>query len=278
MKTKAIIPALLVTCGLAVSGCDTLLGKDYSIFNERAQTVGVSQLIDKDAFESIYLPALLNPGAAREKEPEKVGVEIDKGFEHFTTTHGEKFTEYELRRNAVQDRILASSVQRCNFYTRYLKRVDQTTNLALGSLATITGAAGAIVTGAGAARALAGIAGIFSGVRAEFNENLFASLAIHAITAGIDARRAEIRAEIVESRENAKKSSDYTVQAAVMDALRYHGACNLVAGLKAAGAAAERAADPGQKALERQVKQFEKTRKAMEDAIKPTGGPEGGGG
>lgn len=242
---------------LPASGCDTFRGEDYSIFNDRAQTVGASQLIDDEKFESISLPALLAPDGI-DGSSLLVGEQIDAAFHKFNVDNEGDVDRYRRARNHVQDRIVAASIQRCSFYKRYLKRIDQSTNVILGSLATITGAVGAIVTGVDAARALAGTAAIFSGLRAQFNEDMFASLAIHTITSGIDAERTKIRTAFIELRteDQDQDKYTYTVEAAVSDALLFHGACNLVTGLKAAGAAAERQSNPGLVEVEAILKKF----------------------
>jgi hypothetical protein len=240
---------ILVCLALIIAGCDTLMERRYSIFNSRAQTVGPNQLVEPEAFEPIYLPAVLAPEQPAykhgpgTKKKEEIGAEIDQAFNIFNKKR--KGSDYAFHRNAVQDRILAASTQRCNFYKQYLRRIDQSTNLFLGSLTTITGAVGAIVTGATAARVLAGSASMFSGLRSEFNETMFAGLAMQVITDGIDLRRNKLREKIETRRTANNNETNYTVELAVNDALEFHGACSLTVGLKEAGAAIKRAQNPG---------------------------------
>ena len=250
MGRQFLTAGVLASVALMATGCDTIMDRRYSIFNQRAQTMGANQLIKWQTFEPIYLPALLAPEQYKNgpgtKDYEVIGAEIDQAFARFRADHGTNSQRYALARNSVQDRIIGSSVQRCNFFKLYLRRVDQSLNLSLGSLATVAGGVGAIVTGVGAARALAGTAGIFSGLRAEVNEDLFAGLALQVLTDGIDAKRQRIREAIEEKRsESTSTPSSYTVEAAVADALLYHGACSLVDGLKEANAAIIRSRNPG---------------------------------
>lgn len=267
MQNKILLSSSVSLCVMVMGGCDTIRDETYSIFNDRAQTVGASELIDEEAFETIYLPDLLymeilssgkELSIPRPTDPKIIGPKIDQAFSMFNTKYGTDTAKYRRLRNSVQDRIVAASVQRCDFYKRYLKRVDQSVNVVLGSLATITGAAGAIVTGVSAARALAGTAGILSGLRAQANEDMFASLAIHAITNGIDAKRSEIQTAYLKKRKDeiTAEPYSYTVEAAVADALEFHGACNLVTGLQAAGAAAERKSNPGLVEVEAILKKY----------------------
>ncbi len=252
LHLKIVTLSLLI---ISASGCDTFRGEDYSIFNDRAQTVGASQLIDDEKFEKISLPGLMAIQSA--DGTSIVGANIEDAFRKFNAAQ-QTPDAYRRARNHVQDRIVAASIQRCSFYKRYLKRIDQSTNLALGSLATIAGAAGAIVTGVDAARALAGTAAIFSGLRAQFNEDMFAKAAIQTITSGIDAERTKIQTEFLELRakDQDKDKYTYTVEAAISDALRFHGACNLVTGLEAAGKAADRQSNPGLDQVEAILKKF----------------------
>lgn len=75
------------------------------------------------------------------------------------------------------------------------------------------------------------------------NEDYFFTKTVQVITAGIESRRGEIRSDLTLKRS--KHANDYTVQAAIGDAVRYHGACTLIIGLEEAASSAERAQDPG---------------------------------
>jgi len=151
--------------------------------------------------------------------------------------------DLQLRRNMVQERILAASVQRCGNYVRFLKQFYTEIGFSLGSLATTLAGVGVIVTPANAARALSGAAGITTGVNAEFQQQFFSKLAMQVITKGIEARRTALY-KAIEGRQ-AREISQYTVEAAVKDALEYHNACTLLTGLEEAGASIERASNPG---------------------------------
>jgi hypothetical protein len=168
----------------------------------------------------------------------------------------------ESRRNSVQAALLAASDQRCSTYIKYLQRQASNGNFFLGSLATLAGGVGAIVTGADTARALAGVAGIFSGVRAEYNQDYFANLSVHVIWHGIDVHRREIYQQI--QRDGQTKSiRDYPVEAAIKDALYYHGECSLVAGLDQASSSIKTVEDPGLEHLTKAIIKANILRKAL---------------
>nr|VFK54727.1 MAG: hypothetical protein BECKTUN1418F_GA0071002_10526 [Candidatus Kentron sp. TUN]VFK58379.1 MAG: hypothetical protein BECKTUN1418E_GA0071001_10497 [Candidatus Kentron sp. TUN] len=115
---------------------------------------------------------------------------LDNAFKKFNENNNGELGK--RRRNEIQDRLIAASVQRCNVYKIYLEQTDTLVNFFLGGLTTALGGAGAIVTGEGAARTLAGLAGISSGFRAEFRQAYLANLSVHIITEGIDTRRRQI--------------------------------------------------------------------------------------
>nr|VFJ97599.1 MAG: hypothetical protein BECKLFY1418A_GA0070994_107111 [Candidatus Kentron sp. LFY] len=163
---------------------------------------------------------------------------------------------------------MAASEQRCNVYKIYLKRLHGKGNFYTGSLATILGGAGAIVTGVDGARILSGLAGITSGVRAEFNQAVFVNLAIPVITKGIESRRNDIRQKIKTERGNDLTS--YTVEAAIGDAIRYHGACSIIAGLEQAEDAIQELDNPGLSMMNRFLCQqrYQEEMRTLDDPAK----------
>jgi hypothetical protein len=98
-----------------------------------------------------------------------------------------------------------------------------------GTLTTILGGAGAIVTGANSARILSGLAGISSGTRAELNQAIFESIATSVIIPGIQKSRNEFHKEILNKRS--KLLEEYTIEGAIADAITYHGYCSMDTGI-----------------------------------------------
>ena len=187
MRSRIIVPALLVCCGLALSGCET-----YKKLVGHHAPFGTENLIDRESFQKIDLAAVLTGGDmqlletdesdVKRKNLEKALKEFNKKIEEETTDDGKKWL-----RNRVQERILAASNQACAEFKRELKALDARVNFILGSLTTAVAGAGAIFSG-GTSQALSGIASIFSGVRAEFNEDYFKMLTIQVITDGLGKR------------------------------------------------------------------------------------------
>jgi hypothetical protein len=272
MKTLSLIPLSVVS----FCGCSPSSFVPYSQLN----AFGAKELVDRATFEQIDLVKLLqSAGAAANQSPastnsSSVGqsqssnpATIDEAFRAF---YGTMSTDLELSRNRVQERILGASTQRCAAYTRFLKQFESEVGFGLGAIATALAGAGAIFTPATTVRALSGAAAITSGVNAEFDEKLFARLTIQVITKAIDSRRSEIYKGIAEKQ--GKLIKDYPVEAAVKDALYYHGACSLLSGLEQAAASIERADDPGIKRLKNIFAEITDARLASENLTALAGG------
>jgi hypothetical protein len=137
----------------------------------------------------------------------------------------------------IQDQLVAASNNRCNAYKTHLRRLSSNTGFVLGGLATVAGAAGAVVTG-GASQALAGAAAALSGVNAQFQQEFFNGLITAVIIPGIDRQRADIRNDIV--AKTCQSVSDYPLTMAIAEAVRYHGACTADVGIAASGQAIAR--------------------------------------
>lgn len=241
-KLSRDLAALLL---LSVSGCAWMRDPEYSMIgggSDRVNSAGVHQMLDPP-FEKIDIVGLLDPDNATHDDYKKCDAlnsdsrqscRVDTAFRIFDEDSGRNTPQ---RRNNIQDRLLAASDQRCNVYLTYIQRHYSASNFLFGSLTTVLGGAGALVTGAGAARALAGSAGVVSGVRAEYDQSYFYNQTINVISQGIRQRRKDILGEI--NSENtgrgtsgSRDTTAYTVEAAVRDAIRYHGACSVVAGLE----------------------------------------------
>lgn len=244
---------LLFSLALPLAACNTL-GSDpeFSTLGgggDRVNSAGVHQMLGPE-FEEIDLVRLLAPDGLDGKFIERCGDAakarsqaeqeaaksclIDSAFDAFRRDASRHTPEV---RNGIQDRLIAASDQRCNVYLIYIQRHHEQNSFILGSLTSFLGGAGAIATGVTASRALAGSAGITSGVRAEYEQSYYYNQAASIISAGIRKRRAGILNQIDSVRLDAASKQPVSVQAytperAISDALRYHGACTLLSGLE----------------------------------------------
>jgi len=172
-------------------------------------------------------------------------------------------TGIESRRNDVQARLLAASDSECAQFKQHLNSLQGYGNLVSGSLTTIFAGAGAIVTQVNAARAFGGLGAITSGVRAEFNSDLFLKQAAPTITKAIDQQRTQLRANFATARSSS--ISNYPLWSAIADAFRYNDQCSLVSGLGFMDRALEVAQSPGLDALEDYLKRLRNIQASADD-------------
>lgn len=253
-----------------LAGC-AATPKQYLDETSWVDVTGAYQLTDREAFETIDLGKLLRqyapqgspskckgldkvptparnasgqpPSAATGAEAMSGGLE-DALHYYNDKIRGVSDQQQRTSRNALQERLLAASAQRCNAYKGNLQRTFSRTNFGLGVLSTIAGTAGALVNSASAASGWSAVSAISSGSRAEFNQDFMSNLAAYVIVDGIDKRRRTIY-EQIQSRGQAKSYEAYPVEAAIKDALYYHGQCSVIAGFQEASDSIKTANEPG---------------------------------
>jgi len=214
----------------------------------------------EDHFVKVDLPTLLNPGGDENQSLELAfncfydsrsqqcssNSSSNAGNSTESANLDDKLTR---KRNSVQARLLGASNVECGRYQSRLLRVQSNVDFSLGSLTTLLGTAGAIVSGGAWPQGLSGAAAVSNSVRSSFSETYFRQLAIEQITRAIDGGRQEFL-EILSSRRSLP-IADYTVEYAVADAMEYHSLCSLIAGLEFSSDAISNAKDPGIKRLSR---------------------------
>ena len=184
--------------------------------------------------------------------------DLQKAFNDFYTLEEETRL---LRRNRVQNRIIAASNQRCSEFKKFVKQFDSSTNLFLGGLTTLTAGLGSIFTAANTVRALSGTAAITSGFRAEVNDAYFQQQTVQLLTNGLESSRKELFEEI--SKKSKWSIEMYTVEQAVGDAVRYHDQCSLLAGLERVALDRKRADNPSLPQIDKVLERLRGTRSKM---------------
>ncbi|MDD5298785.1 MAG: fibronectin type III domain-containing protein [Rhodocyclaceae bacterium] len=250
--------ALASAVMLALSGCAQITPDRRNQDEAMEQLSGVDKhssfpAMRRDTFEQVNLVELLDPDYAKGlcvKHDDKGnctgvewGKEYDQAFARFRTSKASEDAK-KLHRDSVQDRILGVSTSRCNVFKTYLRRQQVSTNFWLGSATTAAGVLGAVLPGVTASRNLAGAAGLFSGVQAEYNASYFSNLAAQVIIQGIELRQSQLLQEIVAKRQKFNVSQ-YTMEAAVKDAVYFDGTCSAVTGLMEAGDSIKEITTPG---------------------------------
>nr|WP_298685622.1 hypothetical protein [uncultured Dongia sp.] len=267
---KAIWAGLLVSCTL-LSGCESW---DWGDQEESDYSTAGARLLDTK-YEQVDLIAMLDPdGAAKEKYNPKpgepatwdelpAGRKIDLAFDAYHA--GETGVEDDLRkrnRDQIQERLLGASNEMCYRYKRFLQNLNSDANFWLGTLTTVTGAAGALVTGGGS-QILSGAASALSGIRAEFNQDYYHNVTVATIWKGIELRR-ERAFNTIALQGQEKDTAVYPVEAAVKDAINYHAECSLVAGVEELGDSVQLVKDPGLDAVSRTLMKLNIARNIVE--------------
>lgn len=292
-----LLSLLLVSSVFMIYSCQKFLhaNPEYAILGGgRVTEAGANQLIDKE-FEKIDLVQLLDPNAPQEKAYEKrLRTAVARFYEYCREgiDHLPPPSPYPIStptapistpaaednckwgRNLLQNRIMAASDQRCNLYKIYITRLDSHVGFIFGALGAILGGLGAILTNEGAIRALAGSAGITSGVNAAYSKAFFA-ITVDVVSKGIDKKRRDICIEIRKKQQDLG-IGQYDIYAAVMDALEYNGACSMLVGIQEAGRTLDQArAEKGNPQFEtmRDVLQKSKVISDMLKNISPTSTP-----
>jgi hypothetical protein len=231
MKHPALIAAM-ASCFLW--GCKD---PEWSQFGgDRVNAAGAHQLIDDANFEQFSDQRLATLIAGSASNPTKT-YPLDTAVKEFgpqkdTNPNAVDQMQWRSQRNEIQGMLLAASAQRCNVFKTYLRRLSSNEEFFTGSLATALAGVGAIVTGAEATRIFSGTAGIVSGVRAEFQQDIMSNVATSVIIPGIEKRRSEIMTEI--ANHQCSGVTSYSLTMALTDAIRFHGACNIDIGISEA--------------------------------------------
>jgi len=193
-------------------------------------------------------------------------IELSMAYQAFyTRTAALPEPARRLERNRIQDQVFSSSQLACSVFKRNLRIQESRVGFLSGAATTVLGGLGAIFTSASTARALAGSAGITSGIGAEFRQAHFANLAAEVITTGIDAKRASIYDQIDTRRHHTTNGalSAYSMENAIHDTIRYHAACSIDAGFEAAKDAIQLTRNPGLNELDNVINRFNAVRNRL---------------
>lgn len=147
--------------------------------------------------------------------------------------------EYRYRRNDLQERIISASNQRCSTYIRTIMSSKSQANSIWKNLSLLMSGAAAVVNPTTTSQALSAGSTASLGILGTFNENYFNNIAINLIGAGISKKRDSILINI--NKYQKMNLSDYSVNAAISDAIDYHAACNIIYGMETAAEATKNA-------------------------------------
>jgi hypothetical protein len=230
----------------------------------------INELKKEDTKEKEKLFTFKNPFSDTRSSPPTPKYEYDKAvnisIKHFQSVVPE--SDQPKRRSEIQEALLAKSNYLCSGYKADIMRVQTSNNLITGDLTTALAGLATIFTQVGTVRPLAGAATITSGLRSEFNSDVFANLNIQVITAGIEKRRTEWYGALVKARSCTMEQ--YPLQQAIKDAYIFHNYCNLYSGLEEANLSINQAQNPGLDELTDSYQKLNKLLVAVNQAYKQT--------
>lgn len=218
-----------------------------SISRANFEQVNLVEMIDPESHaESVYArlwPKDASSNDAREAYGQKYDLVL-AGFRSRTDLSDEQKRQ---RRNSVQDKIIAVATSRCNVFKTFLRRQQTDGNFYFGSATTVASVLGALLPGARDVRNMAGAAGIFSGIQAEFNQSYYSNLAAQVIVEGIELRQSMLKERLYAGARD-HSVVDYTMEAAIADALVFDGSCSALTGLVMAQDSIQQITRPGPEA------------------------------
>ena len=244
---------LLVGCSSFRAGFNEAASKEASEQYESVDRHSSYPVIRRTNFEQVNLLEMVDPnlqsarnGVTNWDESSKInyGRQYDQTFAWFRMDATRTDDQKALVRDGVQDKILAVSTSRCNVFKTFLRRQQTDVNFTLGALTTVAGVLGALLPGPRAASNLAGTAGIFSGIQAEYNQSYFSNLAAHVIVQAIELRQNRLKKELMDGRRG-KSIKEYSLEAAINDAIVIDGNCSALAGLMEAQDSIKEVETPG---------------------------------
>lgn len=207
------------------------------------EQVNFAELIDPKNDAKRDFPVAWEEASKKSEGDLKEGLQYDLALASFRQRPDSVLNPKQRHRDAVQDRILGVSTSRCNVFKTYLRRQQADTNFLLGSATTIAGVIGALAPMANT-RYWSGTAGIFSGVQAEFNSSYYSNLAAQVIAQGIETHQARLLKQLVTERQR-RSVDDYSMEAAIKDAIYFDGTCSTVVGLQEAAESIKEVTNPG---------------------------------
>ncbi|OLQ72284.1 hypothetical protein BIT28_25055 [Photobacterium proteolyticum] len=222
MKSIALLVFVLVT----VSGCSSIRGlttpDDDNLLSGAGSIIHATNDDGSNSknFESIDLDELLkeygldNPTSVASAYKNRLGV------------------DYTYLRNDLQERIISASNQRCAAYIRTITSSKSQSQTAWTSLSLLLSGAASVITHSPTSQAFAAGSTVSTGILSSYNEAYFNNLTLNVVSAGISKKRESILAHI--SSNKSLSLNEYSVNAAISDAINYHAACNIISGMETA--------------------------------------------
>lgn len=269
---------VIVASAALLSGCVALdKNRDFVRAQSESNPAGAKGLLRGEELRALSIANLVGsfvPGWEK-VEPKTAAEEqeaTDRAIALFYRTEAAKTETGALYRNEIQSRIMAAANQRCQLWKNYIATASSAVGFWSGIIGTATSAAAIAFSPEGTKDALTAVSTTANAVGPQFDKDYLFSLTMPVVIQGVEGRRREIADGINERRGQGDKLSslkEYTLSAAIADALEYHAACSVASGLQQAS---EKMAD-ARSSKEQAVTESEAAAKAAE-AAKKTGASE----
>ena len=205
MKSRIIVPALLVTCGLALSACEFL--------DDKIQKFAVDPVVKVES--------------GPDGKIEVIDLTTYPPWEDDTVYYQNPTKE---NRKKLQEAIIARSVVACSDFRKRLYALHGTRKILFQGASLLLSGAAAVVGGE-AAQILAAMSAGALGLDATIDAHALQNAAISAVLNTIKTTRDGALAAMRKKKKRTIKK--YSMQAAVGDAIRYNKLCSLTEAISA---------------------------------------------
>lgn len=222
-----IMSVSMIVAFMFVSGCAGDITEQH--VREHASESSVRPMLDQDVehFNDSQLISVLTQG----NTANITGNNDDKLNQAFSAANKGDEATAKAKRAQIQDRLIIASNSSCNVYKAYLKQIDININESLGILTTVFSGAGALITGT-VGKIFQGVGSASTSAKTQLIQSIFSTFTTSVIVPCIDKKRAELYQGMLDNRTLSMAS--YTVEGAIADVIKYHGACSLDTGIACA--------------------------------------------
>ncbi|GFM34642.1 hypothetical protein DSM101010T_30070 [Desulfovibrio subterraneus] len=242
--------SLLPLCFSLLCGCGggLYVVNDVHVMNKTDGTMFTKNkngelFIDVSSDEFTKLAAIASHTEAKEQK-DSGSAASSQGTEGTAPVAGKSGTQDKyanLSPKQARNQILRSYIMlsdlRCEKHKGDILANAASLNVGFGTLTTILAGTATFAGGEGTKSVLAGTAAMANSERSLFNEEIYYNALAIAITRAIDLDRNSKRTALQQGMD--KKTSEYSIDTGMMDALQYHNACSFMNGLKAISSAIE---------------------------------------
>ncbi|MBF0518800.1 MAG: hypothetical protein HQK92_03665 [Nitrospirae bacterium] len=173
--------------------------------------------------------------------------------------------KYREHRNNVQNHILWLSDAQCSEFENRLKLKQDFFNTLTSGLATsFAGVASIVSSPLAVAKALSASSAITTGIQSEVNHQVYGELVSQILKSSIDAKRYYLLKDIQIKQTYCKRN--YTIEAAIKDAIDYNNACSLISALETAKDAVTDLKSPAIGTMVQWINQYSELKTAVNNA------------